>query len=209
MRVLGLKGHILLLMTAAVAASLSAQAPKRVRRIAFDGAPIATQLKDDDQVVVVSRVTDSINFGNDVDSFIATTSSFANIVATIVVRQATGVLVNNDAWVSTRIVGVVDRVIKQTPPWHLTRGDTVEFWRGEGITNVGAIEVRTNEAFDFATGSTYLILLRASDGELGEFLPPLLISGGRLRNVTPARTRTFLLDGLRLDDFARKAARFK
>ncbi len=188
--------------------AFSQSAPK-VRRIGFNGDPIADRLLPDDEVVVITPIGESIGGFYDqppAELFKHIAQSRRSTIAVAEVTGVSGVLADEGSIVRTRFVGRVLEVVAASNQGmeQIRPGEPLEFSVYGGETVVRGVVVRTERLVVYPSPAKYLVFIDPilTDHGWMVVLAPLLVTGDALAPVRPAVS---LFTGLSLPDMRRIA----
>ena len=115
--------------------------------------------------------------------------------AIVTVTGVSGLLANENTWISTKFVATVNEVLKTGKKVgkrdRVSRGQRIEFSLLGGEAAVNGVVVRFQDVVQYPIGRKYLVFLDQLQDENGWSLNasvPLLIEGDRLSAVAPARS---------------------
>lgn len=155
-----------------------------VRRISYSFEPIATQLRPDDQVVLIDR---EIHIVRDVPAptasqLIDATVAQSDLVAIAELSDIEGVLVDQGRWIDTRLMGKITEVFKLGESVKIAQDNRIEVQFTGGQLMFGKVLVKAGRVFQLQSQRSYLVFL-AKVPEMAAFFPthiPLLIQDGQL-----------------------------
>ncbi len=139
------------------------------------GVPIASQLRPDDQLVLVQKggmgpplvITGVASLNNDLDRRARETDII--VLAEPIGSEA--FLVDNGSWIDTRVTLRPLRVLKDTTPSSVSAHGTITFVDTGGEMRINSVLVRAGYFFRFNPCERYLVFLHARSGTPGLLHP--------------------------------------
>ena len=196
-----------LLMTGA-AIHAQSTAP-RVRTIPYTGRPIADRLQADDQIVTVAREVGGVEMAGKASlrNAIEYKVRMSDIVVTLDVSEAGGVLVEAGAWIDTRVAGTVREVLMARKP-PLSVGERIEFHVFGGEIQIGTVLVKAWKRPNIVSRKRYLVFLETMPDTRIAYptYGPFLIEKGRVQRQSRSQLGPGIQEPLNDQPVARIAA---
>ncbi|MEQ1935317.1 MAG: hypothetical protein ABL962_15770 [Fimbriimonadaceae bacterium] len=189
------------------------QTQSKARAIpATTGPPIAARLLPDDDLVVVNRIVEGVQFdpSTTITDLVSEMTTSADLVLRAKIEGFNSVLVEQGTWISTG-VRAMSSVVFKSPTWATKSRDLdVTFQVDGGEVRIGKVLVRTRPRIELQAGREYLLFLRASQayGVLELRYEPLLIKGGRLFESAEPPDSQNLLVGATVEEVVREIRKF-
>jgi len=152
--------------------------------------PIVERLLPDDDVVLISPdydvvVPDHVLSAAEV---IADATARADLVAVVAVDDVKAILVDNGAWIRTRLSGLITRVLSASLHGQaLSKRKRVDVYITGGELRIGQVLVKAGNPLKLPAARQYLLFMK-DDGAApgpGPTHTPLLIEQGKLQDTLP------------------------